>query len=395
MTTLLANLTSHKQSFTKSVAIVGLVGLAASLPWWLLPSGFWVSAVTTSYIFGIAAVAWVLIGGIAGQATFGNSVFFGIGAYSAAIADQHLHIGPYGGLGIAIGIGIIASLLIGTISFRTVGVYFALITFTTSLVFELFANYFASLTSGAIGISETSAPAGLSNFNFTSADTWYLVTIAIFALVTIAALAISKSWTGTVWRALRDAEDAATACGLYVRWLKNGALLWSAVFTALAGWLYFQFLGFIDPSSAFGLTVATLIPVMALFGGSRRIAGGVVGAIVLIPLEQFAGSTQAASLPSGLGLIIFATIVIIILWIDPRGLVNLVLRGVGYVTVHARQILQGTTRTEEPTKEENRMTVPGSKNETIYKANTRAKFPVENDRAKIIETVTGETDELR
>lgn len=312
----------------RTLVIAGVIVLAASLPYWLLQSGFWISVGTLTCVYAIAGVAWVVIGGFAGQASFGNSVFFGIGAYAAALAQSGETWGPWAGLLLAFGAAAVAAVIIGLVCFRSRGIYFALVTFTTTLVFQIFAQYFG-FTGGAVGLNLNAASPGWSSFVFVSKNTYYFIALAVLAAAAAVAALLGRSSFGTELKAIRDSEEAAAACGVRVRSMKLAAFAVSAVLTCVGGWLYFEVVGFIDPDSAFGQTIATLIPVIAMFGGSRRVAGPIVGAIVLVPLQQYTGATGLGGLPNGVGLVIFAVLVAVVLWVEPRGLVMLLLRGTG------------------------------------------------------------------
>lgn len=310
----------------RAAALACAVALAVSLPYWLLQGGFWISVGTLTCIYAIAGVAWVVIGGFAGQASFGNSVFFGIGAYATALAQTGRAWGPWAGLLLGVGAAAVAAVVIGMVSFRSRGIYFALVTFTTTLVFQIFAQYF-SFTGGAVGLNLNAAFPGWSSFVFASENSYYFIALAVLAMVTAGAVLLGRSSFGTELKAIRDSEEAAAACGVRVRLMKITAFTVSAILTCVAGWMYFEVVGFIDPDSAFGQTIATLIPVVAMFGGARWVAGPIVGAIVLVPLQQYTGSTGLGGLPAGTGLVIFGALVAVVLWIEPRGLLMLLRRG--------------------------------------------------------------------
>jgi branched-chain amino acid transport system permease protein len=104
--------------------------------------------------------------------------------------------------------------------------------------------------------------------------------------------------------------------------VKLAGLAISAVPGALAGSVYVQYVGFIDPDSAFGAALATQIAVIAFIGGAGRLWGPVIGAVLLVPLQQLLNS-QLSAYPAGFNLVIYALVVLVILWVEPRGLMSL------------------------------------------------------------------------
>jgi branched-chain amino acid transport system permease protein len=97
---------------------------------------------------------------------------------------------------------------------------------------------------------------------------------------------MQRGRTGFYLRALGSGEQAAESLGVPVRRYKLYALLISGAFTSLAGSLYAVFVGFIDPNSGFGILISVNMVVMSALGGAGTLFGPLVGAIILVPLEE-------------------------------------------------------------------------------------------------------------
>ena len=302
--------------------VAALVVLVASLPLWLATSSTLRDTLTLTVLYMAAAAAWNIIGGFGGQLSFGNSIFFGIGAYATALLLLNHHVNPWLGILAGAVIAVVVSVGIGLLTFRLRGFYFSLTTFTLTLTVELLAIHFSSFTGGANGLVEPLGTNSLLNLSFAN-PIWYFYVGLAFAVVTgLVAYAVYQSKLGLHLRAVRDDEDAARASGVSALRVKLVALIISAALTAVVGGIYIQYIGFIDPPSAFGETLAVQIVILAYVGGLGTLWGPFVGAAVLVPLQQILG-TSFSSAASGVNLVIYGVIVVAIIVIDPRGLVPL------------------------------------------------------------------------
>ncbi|MBO0731596.1 MAG: branched-chain amino acid ABC transporter permease, partial [Acidimicrobiaceae bacterium] len=172
---------------------------------------------------------------------------------------------------------------------------------------------------------------------YMSTAAYYYAALILVVIVVFVAHRVLHSTLGLSLRSVRDDESAAAASGVRIFRVKIIGFAITAGLTALAGGLYFQIVGFIDPTSAFGQTVATEIAVLAIVGGGGTLAGPIIGAVILVPLQQALGSGGLISLPNGLSLVIYGAIIVGILWWDPRGIVHLVRAGRGLVVSRVRR----------------------------------------------------------
>jgi len=311
-------------SSTRTLSPIVFV-LVASLPLWLIQTNFVLSVVTLTFVFMSAALGWNIISGFGGQISFGHSVFFGIGAYSTAILQWSYSANAYVGLLLGVVVAAIVAVLLGWLTLRLRGIYFALATFAVTLVFAIFAGHYAGFTGGQVGITLPLLGNNPQSFSFGSKLDYYYIALLLAAFAFVVTWLVLSSRLGLQLRAIRADQGAAQACGVEVFRIKVAALVLSAMPTTMAGFLYVQYIGFVDPESVFGATVATQIAVIAFVGGSGKLWGPVVGAALLVPLQQLLNSSLSA-FAAGVNLVVYGLVVVVILLIEPRGLLFIRLR---------------------------------------------------------------------
>ncbi len=307
----------------RNVALpVILLILVATLPFWFIRSFFMLDVATLTLIFMCAAIAWNLISGYGGQLSFGHSVFFGVGAYTTVLLFIRADISPWIGLLAGGLVAVVLAVILGYPAFRLRGIYFALVTFAATLIFEILARYFSGLTGGDVGLSVPLRRGSAASFQFENELWYYYIALALVALYFVISRAVYHSRLGFFLRSIRDDQDAAQASGVNVLRAKMVAFMLSAFLTAIAGTMYLQFVLFIDPQTAFGLNIAVLIALPAIAGGLGTVWGPIIGAAVLIPLQQSLNASLSG-FPPGLSLILYAVVVIVIMLLDPQGMHSL------------------------------------------------------------------------
>jgi branched-chain amino acid transport system permease protein len=323
----------HRTALTGS----GLLVVALSLPFWFIQTQFILTIATLSFIYMSAAIAWNIISGYGGQTSFGHSIFFGIGAYAPALFFSKIDVNTWVDIVIGAVIAAIVAVLLGLLTFRTRGIYFALATFALTLVFQILAVHFDGLTGGAVGLTVPTGANGFAQFRFGNKLWYYYAAIVLASIILVISYLVHRSALGLKLRAVRDDQEAARASGVRVFRVKLIALALSGFLTAFAGAMYFEFVGFIDPTSAFGATIATQIALLAIVGGAGTLWGPVLGAAVFVPLQQVLQPLLSA-FPAGFNLVIYAVIVILILWLNPKGLLAIVSGGISLTIDRIKRI---------------------------------------------------------
>src|SRR5499427_9085191 len=272
----------------------------------------------------IGASAWNLIGGYAGQVSVGHAVFFGAGAYAALAGYAQFGLPPVAGAPIGAAVAILIAAAIGVPTLRLSGHYFSMATIAVAeLVRVLITNW--EWVGGAQGLSGPAVPRSLLDLSFTSALPYYYIFLAVLAAILLVTWRIEKSRMGFYLRAIKDSERAARSLGVAAGRYKLYAYMLSAGLTAVAGSLYAIMFGFVDPESGFGILISVKMLIMAALGGAGLLFGPLVGAMILVPLEEISNSLLGGK-GAGLTFVLYGAIIVLIARFQPGGILELINR---------------------------------------------------------------------
>jgi branched-chain amino acid transport system permease protein len=262
------------------------------------------------------AQSWNLLGGYSGYISLGHVAFFGLGAYSEAILFNHIGIGSAGLLPFfllpAVGLAVaLASIPIAWVAFRTRHMTFAIVTLTLLFVVQDLAFNLRRVTHGSQGIAMPPPSFSLYERPF------YLAVMAIFVLATLVVWHVRRDRLGLMLMAIRDDEDKARGVGVRVTRAKVLTFAVSVGLTAMIGAVWAYYLGFIYPQYAVDplVMIGSLLPVF--LGGAGTLWGPVLGALILVPAQQWLAYTYGAS---ELYLVAYAAVFLIIMLLLPKGI---------------------------------------------------------------------------
>jgi branched-chain amino acid transport system permease protein len=275
-------------------------------------------------LYAIAASAWNIVGGYAGQVSVGHVVFFGCGAYAAMGAYTHFALSPLVGIpaGIVLAVGIAA--IVGVPTLRLSGHYFSMATIAVAELVRLVVtntNYLGA----AVGLSGPTVPRNVFDLSFISALPYYYLFLGVLALTLLITWWMTTSRMGFYLRAIRDSERAARSLGAPTSSTKLYAFMLSAGLTSVAGALYAMMFGFVDPDSGLGILISVKILIMAALGGAGLLFGPLVGAAILVPLEEISNSLLGGR-GAGLTFVVYGAIILLIARFQPGGILTLVKR---------------------------------------------------------------------
>ena len=275
-------------------------------------------------LYAIAASAWNIVGGYAGQVSVGHVVFFGCGAYAAMGAYHHFHLSPMVGIpaGIGFAVGIAAS--IGVPTLRLSGHYFSMATIAVAELARLIVINTEYL-GAAVGLSGPTVPRNVFDLSFISALPYYYLFLAILIITLLITWWMTNSRMGFYLRAIRDSERAARSLGAPASRTKLYAFMLSAGLTSVAGALYAMMFGFVDPESGLGILISVKMLIMAALGGAGMLFGPLVGAAILVPLDEISNSVLGGK-GAGLTFVINGAIIVLIARFQPGGILELVNR---------------------------------------------------------------------
>ncbi|HMK34885.1 MAG TPA: branched-chain amino acid ABC transporter permease [Desulfomonilaceae bacterium] len=270
--------------------ILILVALAALLAApWVITDPFYVHLMIMVLMWTLLGASWNVLGGFAGQVSFGHSAFLGVGAYATMILYLNLGLSPW--YGIVIG-GLAAAAIalpIGLVCFRLRGPYFALSTLAVAEIIRLVALNWESLTNGPVGLLITTLPpvtfAGVPVDWESKTPFYYIIAVlAVGSLGSVAMLAHSR--LGAYLLAVRDDIDTAEAIGINTAQVRVSALALSAFLAGVGGGFYAMYLRYVDPDAVFSIALSVEMVFIAVVGGLTTVIGPLIGAVFLVTLGE-------------------------------------------------------------------------------------------------------------
>ena len=263
-------------------ALLLLCALPALAAW----SGddFYVGLVSRILIFALAATSLNLVLGFGGMVSLGHAAFFGVGAYVAAICyDTGIQEGLLL-LPLAMLVAGSFALLVGAISLRTRGVYFIMITLAfAQMTYYLFISARAWGGDDGLPIYERMRLAGLS---LASDEALFFAAMGALTVTMLLFSRLAQARFGRTIQAIRENETRMEALGYPVFRYRLLCFALGGAFAGLAGALLATLTGMASPNLLQWTQSGTLL-VMVIIGGVGYLYGGVVGAIVLLLLEEF------------------------------------------------------------------------------------------------------------
>ena len=297
------------------------LGLALAAYPLILTGPFFRDIGVSVLLAAISASAWNIVGGYAGQVSVGHSMFFGAGAYAPLLVYTLWGWPPVLGVPLGIAVGLVLAVVVGMPTFRLQGHYFSMATIAVAELIRLVVGTW-ELLGAAIGLQGPAVGRGWWDLTFTGELPYYYLFLGVLALLLLVIWQVQRRRFGYYLRAVKAGERAARSLGVPVRRTKLYALMLSAAFTSLAGSLYSIKTGFVDPDSGLGILVSVQMVIIAALGGAGTLAGPLIGALILIPL-QTATNTWFGGGGSGLTYILYGGIIVLLARFEPGGLIEL------------------------------------------------------------------------
>ena len=300
-----------------------VVAIAIAYPL-LLSSPFQQRLGALVLLYAIAASAWNIVGGYAGQVSVGHVVFFGCGAYAAMGSYAKFGLSPLFGIPGGIVLAVALAAIIGVPTLRLSGHYFSMATIAVAETMRLIVTN-TDWLGAAVGLSGPTVPRNIFDLSFLSSLPYYYLFLAILVITLLITWWMTNSRMGFYLRAIKDSERAARSLGAPASRTKLYAYMLSAALTSVAGALYAMMFGFVDPESGFGILISVKILIMAALGGAGLLFGPLVGAAILVPLEEISNSWLGGK-GAGLTFVLYGAIIVVIARFQPGGLLSLFTR---------------------------------------------------------------------
>jgi len=297
--------------------VAGVVGVAvlAAVPWF--GSDVLVQFGINALLLAVLAQGWNVIGGYAGYASFGNSVFYGLGAYGVGIAMVQLQLPFAVGLMLGVVLAVVFALTLGFLVLRLRGHYFAIATLALAQV----------MTAIVSNVELAGRNVGLVLPPLNNDRLFYELSLAVLVAATLCILWITRSRFGFGLIAIRENEEGAAVMGVDTTLYKVLAFAIAAFFSALAGGIHAYWITFLDPDSAFDISLNVRMIIMAVFGGPGTVFGPIVGALSLSAVSEWLSSEVTNIAGLFFGVVVVAAVVLM-----PRGLADAIrgVRAVGW-----------------------------------------------------------------
>ena len=265
-----------KKNWKKSVLTAGIplivLVLLALLPAYGSPYN--VTLFTYFLMYIILTISWTIFSGTTGYISLATAAFYGVGIYAAAFYGEKYP------LIVVVFIGGFASFIlafvVGAITLRLRGIYFAMFTFGLVLFFKEVVYYWE------IVIENTRGKFVVLQSN----EAVYYYLLGIFVVTMIVAYIIRKSKYGLALQSIGENEEAAAHAGINVTMVKVLTYAISAIFMGATGVIMATKLTYVDPGVAFNPMMSFSPALMAIFGGMGNITGPVIGAVLFTYIQE-------------------------------------------------------------------------------------------------------------
>ncbi|MFQ5593934.1 MAG: branched-chain amino acid ABC transporter permease [Anaerolineae bacterium] len=316
-------MSANNRPWLRLGAIVVALVIAAIFPF--VAKSYYLQFATDALMFAILASSWNIVGGYTGYPSFGNVVFFGLGAYTTAVLMTKAGA-PFlvGLLGSAV-LCVIFAVLVGLPVLRLRGHYFAIASLgVAEAIREVVINL--DITEGNTGIV-------LPLIRNPEMFYYFMLGTLILTLAVTAWFTRRRLGYGLV--AIREDEDAAASTGVDTTRYKIIAFAMSGLFTGIAGGIHAYKITFIEPGPVFSVGITVEMIVMSVFGGVGTIIGPTIGAFLLEIVSELLSNYILLLHATFFGLVIIFAIVF-----TPRGLVDILSGrrpfGIGYFLENVR-----------------------------------------------------------
>jgi branched-chain amino acid transport system permease protein len=275
---------------------------------------YWLHMALYIFMYIAMASSWNIIGGYAGYVSLGHNVFFAVGAYFAGMLLAKMGLSPFLMAPLAGAAAFLVGLLVGLISLRTRGPAFIITTIAMVLLAGLlFDKWEAAGGANGLSLPLIDLPARTAKLPF-----YYGMLILAIGSVALSHL-IRHSKFGLGLRAISQDEIKAEASGIPTNEYKILAFAISALFVGMAGALWGYYLTYLRPSLFLTISIAATLVLMTILGGKGTIAGPVIGAVLLIAVNEFFVAKFGST---ALNIVATGVIMMVVLLFFPAGIIG-------------------------------------------------------------------------
>jgi branched-chain amino acid transport system permease protein len=289
--------------------------LAVVLPL-AVQNDYYLQVIILGYIWAIAVYGMNIILGYTGLLSLGHAGFFGIGAYTTALLMLKLGWSFWPALLAAAVLSVVVGYVVGLVSLRTKGHYFAIFTMAVGVIIHLVIDRWNGLTGGQVGLINIPPPNPIGPIHFDNSAAKYYLVLAFLVAAIYVAHSLRRSLVGRTLLAIRHSEELAEALGIPVMKNKRLAFMMSTCFAGVAGGLFATYLGYLGPDVT-GVDTTFNMLLYLLVGGIGSIAGPLLGSLVVAVLTQFLQALQDYQM------LIFGPVLVLLIIFFPGGLAGI------------------------------------------------------------------------
>ncbi len=266
----------------------------------------------------ILASSFNLIVGYVGEFPLGHTAFFGIGAYTAGLLSVRFGMPFHVTVIVAALVAALAGLVIGAVTLRLRGPFFVIVTLCFAEVLRLVANNWIDLTNGPMGVSGIAKPAWLAGASGAGQKLgFYYAGLLLAAISLLICYRFVFSNIGRAAIAVRENRFVAQSIGVWPFYVSLVTFVVAAAIGGLAGGFYAHYISYVGPE-VFGFSFMISMIIMVLAGGKGTLSGPVVGAVIVVFLEEYLRDFHELRF-SIFGLIVIAVVIFL-----PRGLMGFI-----------------------------------------------------------------------
>lgn len=298
---------------TRRTPLLPVAGLAATAVFPFVVGPYLLHVGVTVLLWATLALSWDILART-GQVSLGHAGFFGAGVYSAALAHAHWGAGVIPGMLLAAVVAALLALVLGTVTLRLEGIYFAIATLAFGEVLRTLVTYFEGATGGPMGIGVPPM------FGGNRVAAYYLVAL-LLVLAVAASYVVGSSRVRLALTCMRTNPQVAEALGVPTVKIKIALFVVSSSLVGMAGAAYIHYVTFAVPQEAFNLGISLSSVVASIFGGLYSTSGPLVGNLLLKSAEEYLRITVKYGHP-----IVYGLVLVLAVLFMPGGVVGVVKR---------------------------------------------------------------------
>lgn len=296
-----------RRTLTRSIVIAVLIALAIALPYAV--SGYYVGLASLVLASAILAASVNMLAGDGGMVSLGHAGIAAAAGYGIAWSYRQ-GWETWQQLLLALGLTLLTSAIFGLVSMRTKAVFYLMVTLAAGMIVYGISLRWSAVTGGDNGLSAIRRPEAIAPY-----WTFYFAVLAVFVVVTVLLWLVSRSPFGLVLRGIRDSESRMRSLGYPIAAYKFSAMMISGFFAGVAGVVLVWHAQFISPAFG-GFNASAIALIMVVLGGLGTLSGPLVGAAIVILIEQVL-STYVDRWSTVLGVLFIASVIL-----APKGLVG-------------------------------------------------------------------------